>query len=98
MRFIFIMVILLPLLKDPNDKRLQITDFGQYSIKKFSQDLLSFNDGNPLTEEQKTLISKSYETTKWLSTNGIKFEPIYKRQSFQKNGKYVFWGYPSFSK
>ena len=58
-------------------------DFGQYSTK-FSQDLLSFNDINPLTEEQKTLISKSYETIKWLSTNGIKFEPIYKRQSFQK--------------
>ena len=83
---------LLPLLKTPNDKRLEITDFGNYPKEKFSQDLLNFNDGKPLTKEQHILISESYNTMTWLSSKGVKFEPIYKRQSFKKNGKYIFWG------
>ena len=83
---------LLPLLKNTNDKRLNNTDFGKYTKEKFSKDLLNFNDGKPLTNEQNTLISESYDTIKWLSSNGIKFEPIYDRQSFKKNGKFVFWG------
>ena len=80
------------LLKNPDDKKLLITDFGQYTKENFTNDLLSFNDGNPLTKEQKILISQSYDTIKWLSVKGIKFEPIYKRQSFKKDGKYIFWG------
>lgn len=83
---------LLPLLKNPNDKRLNKTDFGQYTKERFSKDLLNFNDGKPLTKEQKILISESYNTIKWLSSNGVKFEPIYNRQSFEKDGKHIFWG------
>ncbi len=81
-----------PLLKNPDDKKLLVTDFGKYTKKNFSDDLLGFNNGSPLTKEQKILIADSYETMKWLSSNGIKFEPIYNRQSFKKDGKYVFWG------
>ena len=90
---------LLPLLKDPNDKRLKITDFGQYSTEKFSQDLLSFNDGNPLTREQNTLISESYETMRWLSLNGVKFEPIYKDKVLKKTENMFLGRFnPGFSK
>ncbi len=81
-----------PLLKDANDERLLVTDFGSYSEEKFSKDLLSFNNGKALTTEQKFLIANSYETMKWLSSKGIKFEPIYNRQSFKKGKKIVFWG------
>ena len=28
----------------------------------------------------------------WLSSHNVKFEPIYSRQSFLKDGKHVFWG------
>ena len=81
-----------PLLKDPNDPKLEKTNFGKYSKEKFSEDLLSFNDGKPLTIEQKTLINESYETMKWLASHDVKFEPIYQRQSFEKDGKFIFWG------
>ena len=40
------------LLKDPKDERLEITDFGSYTESKFSADLLNFNNGRPLSEEQ----------------------------------------------
>ncbi len=83
---------LLPLLKDPSDPRLAKTDFGSYTQEKFGNDLLGFNDGRPLSPEQETLISESYDALKWLSTHNVKFEPIYSRQSFEKDGRHVFWG------
>ena len=83
---------LLPLLKDPNDPRLEQTDFGGYTEAKFAEDLLGFNDGRPLSAEQKSLISQSYAAMKWLGSHDVKFEPIYSRQSFEKDGRHVFWG------
>ncbi|MEM8656013.1 MAG: FAD-dependent tricarballylate dehydrogenase TcuA [Pseudomonadota bacterium] len=83
---------LLPLLRDPDDPRLPTTDFGSYTRDKFATDLAGFNDGRPMTPEQHSLINQSYATLKWLGAHTIKFEPIYARQSFEKDGKHVFWG------
>lgn len=83
---------LMPLLRDPNDARLDQTDFGEYPASKFESDLLGFNGGRSLSEEQRALIDGSYDTLKWLSQHGVKFDPIYSRQAFSKDGKYVFWG------
>ena len=73
---------LMDLLKNPNDEKIRDTDFGSYTQEKFGQDLLNFNDGRPLSHEQKILVSKSLETMQWLSSHNVKFEPIYSRQSF----------------
>src|SRR5918998_3510443 len=83
---------LLPLLQDPGDPRLPSTDFGSYTAEKFAEDLLGFNDGRPLSVEQQALIAQSYDAVRWLASHDVKFEPIYSRQSFQKDGRYVFWG------
>ena len=83
---------LIPLLQDPHDPRIADTDFGQYSAEKFEADLLGFNDGRPLSAEQKALIEQSYDVVRWLASHDVKFEPIYSRQSYQKDGKYIFWG------
>ena len=83
---------LIDFLINPNDDRLKNTDFGSYTKEKFSLDLLNFNDGRPLSNEQNQLVSNSYETIKWLTSHNIKFEPIYSRQSFLKEGKHIFWG------
>ncbi len=83
---------LLPLLQNPDDPRLEVTDFGGYSKAKFAEDLLGFNDGRPLSAEQEVLISTSLETMQWLGGHGVQFEPIYSRQSFEKDGRHVFWG------
>lgn len=83
---------LVPLLQNPDDPRLAVTDFGGYAEAKFADDLLSFNDGRPLSVEQETLISRSLETMQWLGGHGVQFEPIYSRQSFEKGGRHVFWG------
>ena len=83
---------LMPLLRDPGDPRLDVTDFGSYTVEKFSEDLLGFNDGRPLSPEQQSLVTTSGETMKWLATHDVTFEPIYSRQSFEKDGRHVFWG------
>ena len=83
---------LLPLLKDPDDPRLKVTDFGGYTRAKFSEDLLGFNGGRPLSVEQERLTGTSLEAMQWLGGHGVKFEPIYSRQSFEKDGRHVFWG------
>ncbi|WP_147127308.1 FAD-dependent tricarballylate dehydrogenase TcuA [Shimia ponticola] len=83
---------LLPLLSDPNDPRLENTDFGSYTSQKFADDLLGFNDGRPLSREQQDLIAQSGDTMRWLATHDVTFEPIYSRQSFEKDGRHVFWG------
>ena len=83
---------LFPLLSDPDDPRLANTDFGSYSKDKFGDDLFGFNDGRPLSQEQKDLIALSGETLRWLATHDVTFEPIYSRQSFEKDGRHVFWG------
>lgn len=83
---------LLPLLNDSNDEKLANTEFGSYTKTKFQKDLLSFNDGKPLSLQQNILIDKSYETMRWLGSHEVKFDPIYSRQTFEKDGKYIFWG------
>ena len=83
---------LIPLLTNPHDKRISRTDFGSYTQQKFSDDLLGFNEGRPLSAEQEQLTSQSYGAVKWLAGHGVTYEPIYSRQSFEKDGKIVFWG------
>ncbi len=83
---------LMPLLANPNDPRLAKTDFSTYTKTQFQTDLLKFNGGRGLSPEQHALIDDSYQTMLWLAQNGVKFEPIYARQSFEKNGRAVFWG------
>ncbi|MEO0356744.1 MAG: FAD-dependent tricarballylate dehydrogenase TcuA, partial [Pseudomonadota bacterium] len=83
---------LLPLLSDPDDDRIARSDFGSYTADKFKSDLLGFNDGADLTPEQDILVSRSYETMVWLAGHGVTYEPIWARQSFEKDGKIIFWG------
>ncbi|MEL6194031.1 MAG: FAD-dependent tricarballylate dehydrogenase TcuA, partial [Bacteroidota bacterium] len=83
---------LYPLLLNPDDERIPNTEFGSYTKEKFEKDLLGFNDGRPISMHQRILIDHSYDTMRWLGTHNVRFEPIYSRQTFEKDGKYIFWG------
>ncbi|HBM69774.1 MAG TPA: tricarballylate dehydrogenase [Rhodobacteraceae bacterium] len=83
---------LYPLLARLDDPRIARADFGSYTQEKFAADLSSFNDGAPLSQEQQVLVSKSYETLLWLAGHGVTFNPIWSRQSFEKDGQIIFWG------
>ncbi|MEL7215700.1 MAG: FAD-dependent oxidoreductase, partial [Pseudomonadota bacterium] len=83
---------LIPLLSNPDDPRIPKTDFGAYTTDKFAADLLGFNDGLPLSPEQDILVNESYSAVRWLAGHAVTYEPIYSRQSFEKDGRYIFWG------
>lgn len=83
---------ILPLLRDQADPRLERTDFGAYPAERFAADMLLFNAGRPLSELQRHLIDESYATLRWLSGHNVGFDPIYSRQTFEKDGQHVFWG------
>ena len=83
---------LLPLLSNPDDPRIARTDFGQYTAQTFAADLHRFNEGADLTVEQEALVAQSYDAVRWLAGHGVTYEPIYSRQSFEKDGKFIFWG------
>ena len=38
------------------------------------------------------LITKSQETLLWMRGKGVRFAPMYSRQAFKHEGKFVFWG------
>ena len=83
---------ILPLLKRPDDERLERTEFGAYPNTQFEADMLEFNGGEPLNLLQRYLIDESYATLRWLTTHNVRFDPIYSRQTFEKDGRLVFWG------
>lgn len=83
---------ILPLLRDPTDARLDRTDFGRYPRERFEADLLAFNEGRSLNARQRRLVDESYATLAWLTRHNVRFDPIYSRQSFERDGRYVFWG------
>jgi tricarballylate dehydrogenase len=83
---------ILPLLRDPDDPRLARAEFGAYPKAQFESDMLAFNGGEPLNALQRYLIAESYAVLRWLATHNVEFDPIYSRQTFEKDGRLVFWG------
>ena len=83
---------LLPLLADPGDPRLASAEFGSYPAERFADDLLGFNEGRPLSPEQRVLVDESLDVMSWLARSHVRFEPMYRNQSFEKGGRRVFWG------
>jgi tricarballylate dehydrogenase len=81
-----------PLLLHPDDERIARTDFGSYPTTKFLADLQHFNEGEPPNELQQFLVSESLSVVQWLASHNVRFAPIYSRQTFVKDGKYIFWG------
>lgn len=81
-----------PLLRNPDEEKLSISDFGSYTKEKFLADLKHFNQEVEITDLQQNLVDQSLPTLQWLATHNIKFDPIYTRQTFMKDGKYIFWG------
>jgi tricarballylate dehydrogenase len=81
-----------PLLKNPDDERLPNSDFGSYTKEKFLGDLKYFNQDQPITDLQNYLVEESLITMQWLAAHNIKFDPIFSRQTFKKDGKFIFWG------
>jgi len=83
---------ILALVDDLTDDQIARTDFGSYPEEKFFEDLARVTENRTDPELADVLVSKSYDTLRWMHDKGVKFLPIYGRQAFEVDGRFTFWG------
>jgi tricarballylate dehydrogenase len=77
---------------DLTEDQLACSDFGTYTEEQFMGDMARVTDYRTDPDLAEVLVSRSYETLEWMTTKGVRFLPIYGRQAFKVNGRFVFWG------
>ena len=68
------------------------TDFGAYSREQFYDDLGRVTQYRTDPDLAERLIESSFETLCWMRDKGVRFLPLYGRQSFEVDGLVRFWG------
>src|SRR5438034_5720571 len=92
LRFVYNGVDDLLKLCDLSETELATSDFGTYTTDKYYDDLGRLTDYRSNPDMAELLITKSQETLLWMRGQGIRFAPMYSRQAFKHEGKFVFWG------
>ncbi|MCE2459645.1 MAG: FAD-dependent tricarballylate dehydrogenase TcuA [Pseudomonadales bacterium] len=67
-------------------------DFGAYPRERFYDDLGRVTDYRADPDLAERLIDSSFEVLCWMREKGVRFLPLYGRQSFEVDGKVRFWG------
>lgn len=80
------------LLPDMSDEEYTLLNFGQYTKEQFFDDLSTMSNYKTDYDLATMLANKSYETVSWLTSHGVKWLPIYGRQAYKIDNKFVFWG------
>src|SRR5262249_8226985 len=75
-----------------SEAELATSDFGTYTTDQYYDDLGRLTDYRSNPDMAELLITKSQETLLWMRRQGIRFAPMYSRQAFKHEGKFVFWG------
>jgi tricarballylate dehydrogenase len=83
---------LLRLMPDLTEQELARTDFGSYLAEQFYDDLgrVTHYRIDPALAE--VLVERSFDTLCWMREQGVRFLPLYGRQSYEVDGKVRFWG------
>src|SRR5947199_2432549 len=92
LRFVYNGVEDLQKLCDLSETEVATSDFGTYTTDKYYDDLGRLTDYKSNPDMAELLITKSQETLLWMRSKGIRFAPMYSRQAFKHEGKFVFWG------
>jgi tricarballylate dehydrogenase len=80
------------LMPDLTDQECANTDFGTYTQDQFYDDMARVTQYRADPDMVEILVTRSFETVKWMRTKGIRFAPIWGRQAFKIDGKFKFWG------
>jgi tricarballylate dehydrogenase len=80
------------LMPDLTESEIERTDFGSYSTGDFYDDLgrVTHYRIDPALAE--VLVEHSFETLAWMQSHGVRFLPLYGRQSYEVDGRVRFWG------
>src|SRR5712671_1279801 len=80
------------LVPDLTDEEIATTDFGTYTLDQFFDDMARVTQDRADPDLVELLVTRSFDTLKWMTTKGIRLIPIYGRQAFKIDGKFKFWG------
>src|SRR5258708_191230 len=80
------------LVPDLTDEEIATTDFGTYTQDQFFDDMARVTQDRADPDLVELLVTRSFDTLKWMTTKGIRLIPIYGRQAFKIDGKFKFWG------
>jgi tricarballylate dehydrogenase len=80
------------LMPDLTPAEIQRTDFGRYPATDFFDDLARVTQYRCDPALAERLVDDSFETLSWMRARGVRFLPLYGRQSFEVNGTVRFWG------
>lgn len=80
------------LMPELTEAEVERTDFGTYSRERFYDDLGRVTEYRADPELAERLIDSSFDTLRWMRDKGVRFLPLYGRQSFERDGKVRFWG------
>jgi tricarballylate dehydrogenase len=83
---------ILALVDDVTDERIARTDFGAYTAEAFFDDIVRVTNHRTDTALAELLADRSFDTLSWMRGNGVRFQPMYGRQTFDIGGRLVFWG------
>ncbi len=68
------------------------TDFGVYTREQFYDDMGRITRYRTDPELAGLVIDASFDTLTWMHRHGVRFLPLYGRQSFEVDGRVRFWG------
>jgi tricarballylate dehydrogenase len=80
------------LVPELTDEEVETTDFGSYPEEAFLGDLARITEYRTDPDLAEVLVSRSFDTLRWMRTKGVRFAPIYGRQAFKVDGRFTFWG------
>src|SRR5436190_21537118 len=77
---------------DLSDEEIARTDFGEYSVEEYLDDLGRITQYYIDPDLAETLVRNSTDTVHWLMGRGVRFLPTYGRQAYKHEGKFKFFG------
>src|SRR5258707_13657523 len=80
------------LVPDLTDEEVATTDFGTYTRDQFFDDMARVTQDRADPDLVELLVTRSFDTLKWMTTKGVRLIPIYGRQAFKIDGRFKFWG------
>jgi len=80
------------LMPDLTEGEIERTDFGSYSAAAFYDDLGRVTHYRIDPGLAEVLVEQSFDTLAWMRSQGVRFLPLYGRQSYEVDGRVRFWG------
>jgi tricarballylate dehydrogenase len=83
---------LLQIVRDLTQSELDKIDFDSYSELDYFTDIANVTENRADPDLAELVVTKSFDTLRWMADKGVRFLPSYERYAFEVNGRYKFGG------